>query len=272
MSTTAATTDPSDPSPLCGNRSRNRSVWYRFTPSTSGTLTVNTFGSSYDTILAAFTGSCGALTPVAGACNDDASGVQSRISFAASAGTTYSFLVTSYGTSGGNLVFQLSLQSGGGPPTATPTFTARGATPTLTRTAAPPTRVPSVANDACGSAASIAATPYSTTSSTSGATTDASDPSPTCGNRSRARSVWYRFTARTSGTLTANTFGSSYDTILAVYTGTCGALSPVAGGCNDDASGLQSRVTVAVTAGTTYYFLVTAYQSSSGLLAFSLTF
>ncbi|HVO23134.1 MAG TPA: hypothetical protein VMW56_05845, partial [Candidatus Margulisiibacteriota bacterium] len=234
---------------------------------------VNTFGSNYDTILAAFTGTCGALAPLPGACNDDASGLQSQISVAVTAGTTYFFLVTAYGPSGGTLVLQLSLGSGGvGTPSATPTPGVRSATPTVTRTTAPPTRAPNVGNDACSSAIGIIATPYSGTTSTLTATTEASDPSPSCGNHSRARSVWYRFTAPASGTLTANTFGSGYDTILAVYAGSCGALSPVAGGCNDDTSGLQSRVAVAVTAGTTYYFLVTAYQGSGGTLNFSLAF
>ena len=239
----------------------------------SGALEVNTFGSNYDTILAAFTGTCGALAPLPGACNDDASGLQSQISVAVTAGTTYFFLVTAYGPSGGTLVLQLSLGSGGvGTPSATPTPGVRSATPTVTRTTAPPTRAPNVGNDACSSAIGIIATPYSGTTSTLTATTEASDPSPSCGNHSRARSVWYRFTAPASGTLTANTFGSGYDTILAVYAGSCGALSPVAGGCNDDTSGLQSRVAVAVTAGTTYYFLVTAYQGSGGTLNFSLAF
>ena len=256
-------------------------MWYRFTASSNGTLTANTLGSSYDTILAAYTGSCGALIPVAGACNDDTNGgVQSRVSLAATAGVTYYFLVTSYGGTGGTLVFQLQA-SGGSAPTATPTarsstptltFTVQPGTATLTPTAGTPTAAPSLSNDACSNATSISGAPYSDTTSTAAATIDPSDPSPSCGNHSRTRSVWYRFTAPSNGTVTANTFGSSYDTILAVFAGTCGALTPVAGGCNDDSVGLQSRVSVPVAAGTTYYFLVTSYQSTGGRLVFQLTF
>jgi hypothetical protein len=83
--------------------------------------------------------------------------------------------------------------------------------------------------------------------------------------------VWYTFTAPASARLTANTFGSSYDTILAVYTGACGSLSQVPGACNDDASGLQSRVSFLTQAGTTYHVLVTAYRGDGGRLVFQLT-
>ena len=66
------------------------------------------------------------------------------------------------------------------------------------------------------------------------------------GNHSVAKSVWYVFTASTASTITADTLGSSYDTILSVYTGACAALASVPGGCNDDAPlVLQSRVSFA---------------------------
>jgi len=256
-------------------------MWYRFTASSTGTLTANTFGSRYDTILAAYTGSCGALSPVAGACNDDANGgVQSRVSLAATAGVTYYFLVTSYAGTGGTLVFQLQA-AGGSAPSATPTasfstptltFTVQPGTATLTPAAGTPTATPGLSNDACSNATSISGSPYSDTTSSAAATTDPGDPAPNCGNRSRARSVWYRFTAPSNGAVTANTFGSGYDTILAVFAGPCGALTPMVGGCNDDSVGLQSRVSVPVVAGTTYYFLVTSYQSAGGRLVFQLTF
>ncbi len=303
MATGAATSDSTDPAPACGNHSRAKSVWYRFTAPSAGTLTANTFGSNYDTILSAYTGTCGSYTPVAGACNDDTSGAQSRLSFVASAGTTYYFLVSAYSSNGGALVFQLTFQGSG--PTATSTPAAPSATrtqtpsptdtftpgpPTATFTPAPPTatftttptftQIPppsptspgGLANDACTSALTIAAAPYSGTVVTTAATTEANDPAPSCGNHSRGKSVWYRFTAPSSGTLTANTFGSSYDTILAVFTGSCGAFTQLAGGCNDDTSGVQSRVPFQASAGTTYYFLATAYSSNGGTLRFSLSY
>jgi len=53
-------------------------------------LEADTFGSNYDTVLSAWTGTQGALNLVA--CNDDFGGAQSKITFAATAGTTYYFL------------------------------------------------------------------------------------------------------------------------------------------------------------------------------------
>jgi CSLREA domain-containing protein len=57
-------------------------------------------------------------------------------------------------------------------------------------------------------------------------------------------------------TIGANTFGSNYDTVVSVYTGVRGALTLVPNACNDDFSGLQSRVQFDATGGTTYYFLI----------------
>jgi hypothetical protein len=72
-----------------------------------------------------------------------------------------------------------------------------------------------------------------------------------------AQSVWFAFTPPTNMRLEANTFGSSYDTSLSVYTGARGALNQIA--CNDDANnGLQSRIRFAATAGTTYYFMTSS--------------
>ncbi|MCC5950632.1 MAG: serine protease [Acidimicrobiia bacterium] len=66
------------------------SVWYRITPGADGMIEVSTAGSLFDTVLAVYTGDeVGALTEVVA--NDDAPGLglQSRVEFDGSAGTTY---------------------------------------------------------------------------------------------------------------------------------------------------------------------------------------
>ena len=67
------------------------SVWFMWTATASGPVSVDTCESRIDTLLAVYTGAAvGALTPVAG--NDDAGGgcsPRSELSFAAAAGTTY---------------------------------------------------------------------------------------------------------------------------------------------------------------------------------------
>ena len=108
---------------------------------------------------------------------------------------------------------------------------------------------------------------------TSAATTEPLDPTPSCGNNSRDKSVWYRFTAPNPGTVTADTLDSDYDTILSTYTGSCAALSPLLpDGCNDDdpRDGAQSGVSFVTRAGTTYYFMVSAYDGDGGNLKFHL--
>lgn len=106
-STRGATAASDDPT-TCTN---NGSVWYRFTASRNLRIEANTFGSRYDTVLSAYTGSRGALSQVPGACNDDFGGLQSRIVFDATAGTTYHFLIgfcCGFGrTGGGDLVFSV---------------------------------------------------------------------------------------------------------------------------------------------------------------------
>src|SRR2546428_6458458 len=106
LDTTQATSASDDPTDC----SSNGSVWYAFTPSVDMPVKADTFGSNYDTVLSAYTGSRGSLNTVA--CNDDAGGPQSRIAFDATGGTTYFFLVAACcgngGGGGGDLVFSVS--------------------------------------------------------------------------------------------------------------------------------------------------------------------
>src|SRR5439155_26765687 len=92
-----ATSDPTDPATACGCGTNGASMWYRFTAPTSAPVTIDTFGSTYDTVLSVFTGgSCRSLTPVA-SCNDDSDGtLQSKVSFTATAGTTYLIEIASF--------------------------------------------------------------------------------------------------------------------------------------------------------------------------------
>ena len=131
------------------------------------------------------------------------------------------------------------------------------------------TKIVALPNDNFADATVITTTPYSNTVDTSSATTETTDPTPACGNGSRGKSVWYRFTPPTSGTVTADTFGSNYDTILSVWTGSPGAFSAEA--CNDDAGAtLQSQVSFTATAGTAYFFMISAYWDDGGTLVFNL--
>src|SRR5690606_29560885 len=69
------------------------SVWWRFTPTSSGLVSLSTEGSDFDPLLAVYTGgSVWSLTEVAS--SDDTAGTpRSRVSFPVTAGTTYSVAV-----------------------------------------------------------------------------------------------------------------------------------------------------------------------------------
>ncbi len=125
-------------------------------------------------------------------------------------------------------------------------------------------------NDDITGATLISALPFTDAINTSEATFDESDPSD-CNNNG---SVWYTFTPSVPMWLDANTFGSSYDTTLAVYSSTSDGLTRV--GCNDDTNGLSSQVIFEASGGTTYYFLIgfccgTGNSGGGGELTFSVS-
>jgi len=118
-----ATREAGEPAHAAGNTG-NGSVWYRWTAPAPGTLVVNTAGSNFDTLLAAYTGSAvNALTSRAS--NDDSNGtLQSRISFTVTASTSYSLAVDGYGSAEGSVILGWAFTPSGPPPDTTdPTVT-----------------------------------------------------------------------------------------------------------------------------------------------------
>lgn len=84
--------EPSDPVLACmwGSPSRPqgyRTVWYKFTAPTNGRVTIETLGSTYDTVIGVYMGDCASLIQLA--CNDDAEGFTSRVDLEVVQGTTY---------------------------------------------------------------------------------------------------------------------------------------------------------------------------------------
>jgi uncharacterized delta-60 repeat protein/uncharacterized repeat protein (TIGR01451 family) len=77
-------------------------------------------------------------------------------------------------------------------------------------------------------------------------------------------SVWYQWIAPLSGTVTFDTIGSDFDTVLAVYTG--GAVNSLTQVVADDDSGgnLTSKVSFTAVQGTTYYISVNGFDSGFG--------
>ncbi len=116
-------------------------------------------------------------------------------------------------------------------------------------------------NDDFASRATLAGTNVRVRSSNAGATADL----PTHAGIATGADLWWTWTAPASTQVTFDTTGSTYDTVVAVYTGTSvGSLTPV--GSNDDAAvGVTtSRLTLDVTAGTTYQIAVAGKAGASG--------
>ena len=169
------------------------------------------------------------------------------------------------------------------PPTATRTATATSVPPTATATAttsatatsAPPVTSPTASptrtgsNDTFANAWTIGA-PSTTSGTTVGTGIQVFEPQP-CGRI--GRTVWFKVVPSGS-TLTVSTMnaGTSFDTVLAVYSGS--SLSRLTAlGCNDDSGGtVQSRVGVGgLTPGQAYYVQLGGYRSASGAYTLSVS-
>lgn len=122
-------------------------------------------------------------------------------------------------------------------------------------------------NDDFSARTVISELPFTDAQETDDATEEPDEPRPTC--VIITRSLWYELTPTTDGVLQADTFGSDYDTTLAVWTGDSFTnLSQEA--CDDDTgAGLESAAIFQATAGTTYFIQVGAWDDGeAGSLSF----
>ncbi len=116
-------------------------------------------------------------------------------------------------------------------------------------------------NDAIASATVISTFPFNATPNILLATQATTDPTLSClGNQRGYYTVWYRHTPTTSRTVLVNSTGSSYDTVLGVFSGAPGSLTPVA--CNDDETSQQAELGFFAQSGVTYYIALASPDSS----------
>jgi len=130
------------------------------------------------------------------------------------------------------------------------------------------------ANDLFANATAVTI-PASNTVTLTGSSVNAGKESgePNHASEAGGASIWWKWTATYNGSLEVKTAGTSFDTLLAAYTGTAvNALTLVAS--NDDVepasqSTSQTRnrtsiITLSVTQGTTYYFAVDGWDGEWG--------
>ena len=139
---------------------------------------------------------------------------------------------------------------------------------------------PAPPNDNFANAINITTLTFNDVQDSSSATTESSDPTPPCAQQFTTaqgntgghpngayNTIWYKFTPIFSASLNADTgslngferYNSNYDTVLSIWTGSAGSLVNIA--CNDDINpgNVLSQLNVPLTAGTTYYIMVSSF-------------
>lgn len=248
-------------------------VWYSFTPASDGLLTADLCNLvNFDSDVAIYSGSCGALTQVA--CNGDGPGCanfSSRLSdVPVFAGTEYKIRVGGWNPgSAGTGAMELSLT------TSSVENCTNGVDDDLDGLtdcedpdcSGDPACLP-FPGDEC--ATSLAASLGGNAVDTTGASDSADTVGPCTGSfvGSMSNDVWYTIVSPSTGVMTISTCALvNFDTSIIVYQGECGSLVQLA--CDGDFCGLASEIQLAVTAGeqlTIRLGSASAGQSGSGLM------
>ena len=228
QSTVSATTEAGELMSKCSSNN-TASVWYKFTPSADQNIMLDTMGSDYDSTLSIWTGTAHPLNEVA--CNDDSQGKQSQLAYTFKAGTSYYIGITGYTGETGKLILN-----------AKP--------------------IEALTNDNLANAIAVSSANYSNIQVTTGASIEPTEMIADCALSTLGNSVWYKYTPATNQTAVFSTFGSDYNTLLSIWTGTQHPLTQVA--CNDDTNGMQSQIVTPLTAGTSYFINVAGVASSGG--------
>jgi hypothetical protein len=123
-------------------------------------------------------------------------------------------------------------------------------------------------NDNFANATVLSGATAAVAGSSANATKEQGEPNHRTDNPGGA-SVWYRWTAPSNMSVTISTEGSSFDTVLGVYTGSAvNGLTPTAR--NDDADGRRtSRVTFNAFSGTSYRIAVDGFNGAEGSVELS---
>lgn len=120
-------------------------------------------------------------------------------------------------------------------------------------------------NDDFANATQITGLPYSDNQDTQAATIEAGEPTPSCSYGYVSNTIWYAYTATENKTISASVNGY-YTTITAVYSGSS-LNNLTALGCR---SYYGESLSLAVQAGTTYYFQISSLYGGGSLVWFNL--
>ncbi|MEI7507240.1 MAG: S8 family serine peptidase, partial [Actinomycetes bacterium] len=239
-----ATLETNEPALVVAGVGGGASVWYKFAPTNTGTLTVDTTGSAFDTVLSAFSGSSIAnLTAIT--YNDDYAGaLTSSINFTAIAGTTYYLRIHSWGPARGSIKLNWS-------------------------------HVASCSSNVVGdlfcSPVVRTGNTQTTTTNNANASLEPNEPGSSLGSDSG--SVWYTYTPTADGSLTLSTTGNTIPSTVSIFLGTSFATLFRPQGWND--VGGQNSYTstpINVVKDATYYIRLVSFGQIRGTLSLTHTF
>jgi hypothetical protein len=218
-----------------------RSAWWSWQAPFSGSVIIHTSGSSFDTLLAVYTGTSFSELTLVAANDQDPLGIDvdtSRVSFGAVAGTTYMIAVDGFNAASGNILLTIS-------------------------------EPPRPLNDKFANAIVLSGHTISTNGTTRDATKEEGEPAHA--GEAGGKSIWWRWTAPFGGRTVLHTLGSDFDTVLAVYAGDgVDQLTLVAANDQDPMGGDTSRVTFDARLGARYEIAVDGWNAESGPVVLSL--
>ncbi|MGV3757162.1 MAG: reprolysin-like metallopeptidase [Verrucomicrobiota bacterium] len=211
------------------------SVWWTWTsPLTTNTTIQATGVGLFQPLLGVYTGSAvNALTLIG------SGGVfsESKVTFLATAGTTYQIAIDGLGGETGDFSFVVD------------------------QSQPPP-------NDAFANSITVTGATNTVTGTNFRATKEAAETSPLSGG---GKSVWWKWTAPGYGQVIISTIGSDFDTVMGIYTNT--TLANLINIASDDDSGgnRTSRVTFDAVRGATYHILVDGYDGETGAITLNIS-
>lgn len=215
-----------------------QSVWFRWVAPVSGPVVLDTHGSSYDTVCAAYTGSALANLALLNKNDDSLDSSEpvftSQVSFVAAAGTTYYIAVDSEEGQTGEVALHWA-------PSAAPS------------------------NDLFAAAQVLSGTSGNLVATNANASTEFGEPLHA--KQPGGASVWYRWQAPSNGVFALTTAGSTFDTLIGVYTGSSiGTLTEIVSNDNENADVKTSQAQFSAIGGVTYYIAIDGYSGANGNL------
>ena len=124
------------------------------------------------------------------------------------------------------------------------------------------------ANDSFANRTTVTLAAPTVTGSNVGATKEPGEPTPT--GKVGGKSVWWSWVAPASGLVKINTYGSSFDTLLGVYTGSLVSSLTLVAANDDGGQGNTSLVSFNSVAGTEYQIAVDGLNATSGSIVLNL--